>query len=192
MKEKICKIDGCLSNVKAKGFCSKHYGRFRKYKDPYFLKKLAKGSSPSERLEFMSKKDGDCIVYTGAKSRNGYGSFFYKGRYISAHRAAYMEKYGPIESGLHVLHKCDNPSCINVAHLFLGTHQDNMDDRNKKGRCNPARGESSNFSKLKESDVKKIRELSSLGVRPTELSRKFGVTTSNIWMITTKRTWVNV
>jgi hypothetical protein len=75
-----------------------------------------------------------CWEWQDSVDSCGYGRTRYKRRLMSAHRAAYIHKFGGIPEGMHVLHRCDNPPCINPAHLFLGTHQDNMDDMAAKGR----------------------------------------------------------
>jgi hypothetical protein len=83
-----------------------------------------------------------CIEWQGYRDRDGYGitsmGHIYDGTLkngVRAHRKSWIETHGPIPEGLHVLHKCDNPSCVNVEHLFLGTHTDNMRDMWKKGRA---------------------------------------------------------
>ena len=80
----------------------------------------------------------DCIEYAGALDRQGYGIAH---RYVdgvrktlTAHRLAWIEVHGEIPAGLCVCHSCDNPSCVNVEHLWLGTHGDNARDRKAKGR----------------------------------------------------------
>lgn len=65
---------------------------------------------------------------------DGYGVRYYKGKSWAAHRAEWDEKVGPIPEGIFVLHHCDNKPCREIKHLFLGTHQDNMDDKVRKGR----------------------------------------------------------
>lgn len=85
-------------------------------------------------------KDGGCWGWNGATDKDGYGKFDSKGSTISGHRASFMVHYGNPEWA-HVLHRCDNPICCNPEHLFLGTHQDNMDDASAKGawanrKCN--------------------------------------------------------
>ena len=75
-----------------------------------------------------------CWKWQGAVDSHGYGRTRYNGKLTSAHRAAYEYMHKEIPEGMHVLHRCDNPPCINPAHLFLGTHQDNMDDMAAKGR----------------------------------------------------------
>jgi len=77
---------------------------------------------------------GDCLFFTGYCDRSGYGKTWYNGRGFYAHRLAYIIKKGPIPGRLYVLHKCDNPGCINPDHLFLGTQRDNIVDMYKKGR----------------------------------------------------------
>lgn len=77
-----------------------------------------------------------CWLWTGAVSRGraNYGSLGYHGKSERAHRVSYKEFVGTIPAGLHVLHACDTPLCINPRHLFLGTHKENMQDKIKKGR----------------------------------------------------------
>ena len=76
----------------------------------------------------------DCIEWTGYREKGGYGRLFRKGRVWQAHRWEWTEKHGPIPEGMCVLHRCDNPPCVNVAHLFLGTQVDNIHDMIAKGR----------------------------------------------------------
>jgi hypothetical protein len=87
----------------------------------------------------MSEALGKCDLWTRARNREGYGEVWHDGRLYRAHRLAWELSNGPIPEGLLVLHKCDTPACVNVEHLFIGTHTDNMADRKRKGR--QARGE---------------------------------------------------
>lgn len=101
--------------------------------------------SPSVVARFHSKyqqADG-CWLWRGAKTSAGYGSFGidctkHAERTRPAHRVAYVLAHGPIPEGAVVMHACDNPLCVNPAHLSLGTHQDNTLDAIRKGR-RPAR-----------------------------------------------------
>jgi hypothetical protein len=91
-----------------------------------------------------------CLEWQAARDRDGYGYFGVRaGKVAKAHRLAWEFAHGPIPDGLHVLHKCDNPPCIDVEHLFLGTNDDNVADMNAKGRavCKPSLGDA-NGSRL--------------------------------------------
>jgi hypothetical protein len=82
-----------------------------------------------------------CHLWTRAIGSGGYGSLTVGGKTLKAHRVAYELRYGPIPDGLVACHRCDTPSCINPAHLFIGTHGDNARDRESKQRRRPATGE---------------------------------------------------
>jgi hypothetical protein len=97
----------------------------------------------SIECRFWSKVDSSAgpdacwpwLAKARAQSGEGYGNFAIRnGKYVHAHRFAWQLTNGPIPSGLQGCHKCDNPLCCNPRHLFLGTHQDNMDDMHAKGR----------------------------------------------------------
>lgn len=76
-----------------------------------------------------------CLRWTSVVDRSGYGRVYTRRTTtFAAHRLAWILTYGPIPQGMCVLHRCDNPPCINPAHLFLGTDKDNAMDRDGKGR----------------------------------------------------------
>lgn len=77
-----------------------------------------------------------CHIFSGLKNKKGYGKVAFKYKHYRAHRVSYEISFGKIPDGIYVLHKCDNPSCINVEHLFLGTDLDNKADMVSKGRQN--------------------------------------------------------
>ena len=90
----------------------------------------------TEKFLSLIKKSPGCWKWVGPiKIDSGYGRFYIDGRYYPAHRVSYEHFKGPIRSGMHVMHLCDNPICVNPDHLKQGTHQDNMKDRDLKGRC---------------------------------------------------------
>lgn len=80
------------------------------------------------------RDDNGCLVWIRGKTTDGYGSVCINGKMDKTHRVAWTLAYGPIPSGMCVCHHCDNPPCCEPTHLFLGTHSDNMRDRQIKGR----------------------------------------------------------
>jgi hypothetical protein len=95
--------------------------------------------SEQERFWAKVQKGDGCWLWTGGKFRRGYGAFKRRGpdgrfQQQKAHRVSYEWLVGPVPDGLCVLHTCDNPPCVNPAHLFLGTNLDNSEDRRVKGR----------------------------------------------------------
>lgn len=103
--------------------------------------------TPEQRFWIRVDKKGldDCWEWTGpckagsVKGKSFYGHLHFRGKVIGAHRLAWILTHGPIPKGLEVCHKCDNPGCCNPNHLWLGTHLENIRDRDSKGRGN-ARG----------------------------------------------------
>lgn len=134
-----------------------------------------------------------CVEWAGYRDRAGYGKEGHRtGRSQRfAHRAAWEDANGVIPDGLHVLHRCDNPGCVNVDHLWLGTHADNMADKAAKGRAPRLRGESSGTAKLTNEQVAAIRLMRERGSLLREISAAFGVHVATISRIARKETWVN-
>ena len=142
---------------------------------------------------FMSKvdKSGDCWIWMARKTPQGYGRFGYERRNWLAHRVSHALFVGPVD-GLQVLHKCDNPSCVNPAHLFLGTNADNVADKVAKGRQSCLKGENGGNVKLKTQDVLSIRSMYSAGVSDRELASRYGVSRHHVWAIATRKAWRHV
>ncbi len=164
-----------------------------------------------ERFWSKVTKTHSCWLWTGAKKIDGYGQFGVLNKTQQAHRVSWELHYSPIPPGLHVLHRCDNPPCVNPAHLFLGTNADNVKDRIEKGRTatgnhggrvfgdrngarthpeTRARGDRHGCAKLTAREVFEIRQVYAEGsVSRQHLAERFGVSRGTIGHIVTGHTW---
>ena len=147
----------------------------------------------------VDRSGGDDVCWTWLAVRNyfGYGRFWHKAKDQPAHRVAYQIAVGEIPGGMCVLHRCDNPSCVNPQHLFIGTRADNALDmwaKNRgRGGSRPGSrvGELNPNAKLNWDLVRELRHVhreSGSGCR--KLARLFGVSRTNIHHIITGRAWV--
>lgn len=135
---------------------------------------------------------GGCWLWKAYRSDKGYGRLRFRGKGHMAHRVSYTLFSGTIPEGLNVCHKCDNPPCVNPAHLFVATQKENVDDMIKKGRKVVARGEDAGLAKLTLEQVEfviknyrpKHREFSGAA-----LARQFGVTKACIHDIIRRKSW---
>lgn len=189
---KICKFEGCERPFRTKEYCTMHYMRYLKHGDASIVKlprgPIAKYATMKERFmnSFECVTETGCWIWTEYNNR-GYGKIAWNGKIYSAHRLSYEYFVGIIAEDKCMLHKCDVPSCVNPNHLFLGTHQDNMQDKLMKER--QARGEKQRLAKLNEQQVRDIR---SSGIDNAILGKKYGVLTSTIWAIKARKTWKHV
>lgn len=139
--------------------------------------------------KYVIVKDG-CWGWRGSLS-DGYGCLFSREYSIYANRASWVIHRGNIPDGFLVLHKCDNRSCTNPDHLFLGTSKDNTQDMMKKNRG--CAGEKSVTAKLTIDKVREIRQLlSSTSLTQRFLANKFGVTAMVIHQIKYNKTWKGI
>lgn len=134
-----------------------------------------------------------CWIWAAARTKTGYGTVGVgNGKTSQAHRVSWELCVGPIPDGMQVLHKCDNPPCVNPDHLFIGTNDDNMKDRKAKGRYD-LRGEKNPLSVLTEDAVRDIRE--NYRPRKTPLkyfAEKYGVRLSAVHMAFKRKTWAHL
>lgn len=163
------------------------------------LDRMASSVEGQERFWSRVKKSGpdDCWMWEGSfDGKNGYGKFCFclKPRRrvkILAHRISYLLFYKNLPARLIVCHHCDNPSCVNPRHLFLGTNQDNSSDMVKKDR--QAKGEENGNHRLTIEDVKEIRKLHASGsVFFVTLAKMFGVSDLTIRRAAIGETWAHV
>lgn len=131
----------------------------------------------------------ECWLWTGSLSSRGYGSLPRRSGTQYAHRTSWEIHNGPIPNGMFVCHTCDNKRCVNPAHLFLGSHQDNMDDMVRKGRSRAPLGESNGSAKLTEPAVRIIRTSTAT---TAELAEQFGVSKALIGGVKRRLYWAHV
>lgn len=146
------------------------------------------------RFWLCVEKTGDCWWWRGYTEGAGYGAIRINGRRESAHRVSWIMSNGPIRSNLWVLHKCDNPLCVNPDHLFLGTCADNVRDMISKGRQmlkrrSPAGSHAGGRSFLKVDDVVTILKLSQAGVPRAKIASRHNVKRHVVDMILRGVTW---
>ena len=143
-----------------------------------------------EKFQGSLKKGQGCWEWTQGKDRKGYGVFYANGISYKAHRVSYSISTGD-PTGQLVCHTCDNPSCVNPEHLFLGSIQDNNRDRHRKGRSRnkPTPGEAHHGAKLTEIQVQEIRTLKT----PLKtLASLYKVSEAQISRIRNYKTWVHI
>lgn len=163
-------------------------------------------SDLSGRIEAASEGSRECVIWPRALDSRGRGRVWVDGRLKLAHRAVWEAHHGAIPAGKMLCHHCDNPSCVNLDHLYIGTHADNMRDMRERKRsfgatqpekCREvgrrtglqntwARGTSNPKAKLTEAQVQAIRH----SVEPTKaLVERYGVDRSTIQRIRSGNAW---
>lgn len=137
--------------------------------------------------------ESGCMEWTGSLCSGGYGTIRLNGKTQPTHRAAYLLKTGATLSRKdQVCHHCDNPICLNIDHLFLGSQGDNMKDMLKKGRKSydwmKGRGQAIPC-KVSEDQVREIRKRLSGGEHYVLLAKEFGISKLSVANIRDRRTW---
>ena len=134
-----------------------------------------------------------CWEWRGTLFNHGYGRFYVNSKSYLAHVISYTLAFGEIEKGLCVCHKCDNKVCVNPEHFFLGTLQDNIKDRNTKGRTARPLGEKNVKAKLTAESVREIRKLrATYGTSTKELAERYNVAMCTIQRIINNSRWAHL
>lgn len=204
--KKQCSAPGCAhpERYRQRGLCGMHYQRLWKHGAVDARDHRLDRRPVSERFweKVAQRGASECWPWLAGTVR-GYGYLQRGGRRggrVLAHRLSWEIHRGPVPDGLLVLHACDNPPCVNPAHLFLGTQGDNHADMTAKGRGYSTfrehpeitRGEANNHAKLNADQVREIRRLAAAGWSRPSIARRFGVTRQNVRCIVTGQTWRHV
>ncbi len=151
--------------------------------------------SLKDYMHKVKEKNG-CWEWQAHKNAGGYGTQTYGSRidgsrkHWLAHRLFYKLKYGDFDTNLKVCHTCDNRACVNPDHLFLGTQQDNVTDMMNKNRHARLKYDKNPNSKLKPSDIARIRVALELGARQVDIAQIYGVNQTLISAIKRGVIWV--
>ena len=195
-----CSVNNCQSDSRARSLCRKHYLYYLRHnilpeKTPYKRPKRQKEEHVRFWQRVDKKSENDCWIWLGRKSKYGYGEFVLDNKKsIRAHRFSFLLRNGYIDNNKYVCHTCDNPSCVNPKHLWLGTAAENNYDCRSKNRAilpPDQKGENHSQHILKEKDVLDIRKRFNDGVKQAELMREYKVSRNTIYKICHNLTWKN-
>lgn len=150
---------------------------------------LARRLGESLRRMSIPEPNSGCWLWTGYCNKDGYGRITIDATTRYAHRVSWFLQNGEIPNGAFVCHRCDTPACVNPDHLFLGTHQDNMDDKVAKGRASGQFGECNPRARFTTADVLAILKDS----RPQiEIAASYGASLNAINHIKSGRRWAHL
>lgn len=151
-----------------------------------------------------SLRDNGCLIWLGSKTTAGYGRFKLRGKHYAAHRTSYLIHHGPIPEGMVVCHSCDNPSCVNPAHLWIGTHADNQRDCTVKNRRATGsrhrsalypdkipKGAQTGRASLTPDQVREIRRLAGT-MSQQKIADLFKTPQTNVSRIIRRKTWKHI
>ncbi len=132
--------------------------------------------------------ESGCWLWVKSKDTAGYGLFYRDNKYFKAHRVTYETFVGPIPEGLHLLHSCDTPACVNPDHLRPGTVKENMADREARGRRD-VRGEQIGTAKLTAAQALFIK-ISDIPIKA--LSAVYGLAEGYLYRIRNGQSWAHL
>ena len=148
--------------------------------------------SISEHMKNYQLDSKGCWIFGGNHDKNGYGIFMHgRGKQLRAHRVSFEFHHGGLNAEMLVCHSCDNPSCINPNHLFMGTPKDNTQDMIKKGRRANQKGSKHPSAKLNEDQICLIKNQRSSGKTLKDIASQFNVSFQAISSICKGKSWTH-
>jgi len=111
-----CSIDGCVGPSRTRGWCGRHYWRWRKHGDPLKVQRIH-GDDIARLMSYVRFDPSGCWLWTGTQNGKGYGKMVWRGRKCGAHRVSYALLKSPLTEGLELDHLCRVRACVNPAHL---------------------------------------------------------------------------
>jgi hypothetical protein len=139
--------------------------------------------------KFLPVPEAGCWLWESALDSGGYGLFAFNGKAVTAHRVSWTLYRGAIPNGVCVLHKCDERSCVNPDHFFLGSQSDNALDMVKKKRGNHSRGEKNGWSTL---TADQVRSILSDDRAQSVIAKAYGTTQANVSSIKLGKAWKHI
>jgi hypothetical protein len=180
-QQSTCRIRVCERRPISRGWCTSH----ATIEDRYWAKVARRGND-------------ECWEWTGGKDSGAYGMLVIaaptpSGRtMLRASHVALLLDGTSVPEGFMACHRCDNPPCVNPAHLYVGDQDSNMQDKKERGRIAVARGSENGISKLTEDDVRDLRTRAAAGVSRRILADEYGIDPSNLSYIIRRKTWTHV
>lgn len=193
MANRICSWNDCTSPVMARGLCSLHYCR---QKSGYPMDAPRFEADWALRFDqYVDRTDG-CWWWTGNRLTtpgSEYGAMSVEGKSWRAHRLSYLLHYGDLPAGALICHHCDNPPCVNPAHLYAGDYPSNAADRERRKRRKIPRGEASATSKLTNEQVYEIRRLcATRELTQKQVAKQFDISVQMVACIHNRRNWTHI
>lgn len=191
-----CTIEACTRPIYALGLCNPHWQRNHlagSVGNKPLIHRLKPSTTLGERVAYYSSGEptaAGCIEWTGTRDRKGYGVLTYDGRPRIATRLVYGMAHGEIPENMVVRHSCDNPPCVAIAHLSIGSMMDNSRDMVERDRH--TRGERSASAKVTAADVLTMRSLANGGQSHQSIANRYGLSRRHVGDIINRVCWKHI
>lgn len=189
VQERKCSVEGCDSKHFGRGYCSIHYGRFRRHGCPSGGRSFVRGEPQKWVDTHLDHKGNGCLIWPFGRYKSGYGFVVYRGKKYTASRLICELSNGPAPSDAHeAAHSCGkgHEGCVNPRHLRWATSQENSQDAIDHGAV--PKGSRHHNSKLTASKVLEIRGLRG-SVNCHDVADRYGITFGTVCDIWSRRTW---